>query len=70
MGTSSVLARMDRGQHGLWGYGISGDLPIVLARIDQIRDREIVRQLLRAHEYCGWKGLAVDLVVLNEHEFS
>ncbi|HET6617836.1 MAG TPA: glucoamylase family protein, partial [Gemmatimonadota bacterium] len=67
---TSVLARMDRGQRTLWRYGISGDLPIVLARIDQIRDREIVRQLLRAHEYWGWKGLAVDLVVLNEHEFS
>jgi cyclic beta-1,2-glucan synthetase len=67
---TSVLARMDRGQRALWRYGISGDLPIVLARIDQIRDREIVRQLLRAHEYWGWKGLAVDLVVLNEHEFS
>jgi cyclic beta-1,2-glucan synthetase len=67
---TTVLARMARGQRGLWRHGISGDLPIVLARIDQIRDREIVRQLLRAHEYWGWKGLAVDLVVLNEHEFS
>ena len=67
---TSVLARMARGQRALWQYGISGDLPIVLARIDQIRDREIVRQLLRAHEYWGWKGVAVDLVVLNEHEFS
>ena len=66
----TVLARMTRGQRALWRYGISGDLPILLARIDQIRDREIVRQLLRAHEYWGWKGVAVDLVILNEHEFS
>ena len=67
---TSVLAGMERGQRSLWSYGISGDLPIILARIDQIRDREIVRQLLRAHEYWGWKGLAVDLVVLNEHAFT
>jgi len=67
---SGVLARSARGQKGLWRYGISGDVPIVLVRIDQVRDRDIVRQLLRAHEYWGWKGLAVDLVVLNEHEFS
>ena len=67
---ANVLARMTGGQRALWRHGISGDLPIVLARIDQIRDRDIVRQLLRAHEYWGWKGVAVDLVILNEHEFS
>jgi cyclic beta-1,2-glucan synthetase len=33
----SVIARNRRGQSGLWGYGISGDLPIVLLRIgDQV----------------------------------
>jgi len=67
---TAILARMDRGQQALWRHGISGDLPIILARIDQIRDREIVRQLLRAHEYWGWKGLAVDLVILNEQKFT
>ena len=30
---ASVLARNRRGQSGLWGYGISGDVPIVLVRI-------------------------------------
>ncbi|MBA3583767.1 MAG: phosphorylase, partial [Gemmatimonadetes bacterium] len=64
---SSVLASTARGQQALWQYGISGDLPILLVRIDQMRDRDIVRQLIRAHEYWGWKGLAVDLVVMNEH---
>jgi cyclic beta-1,2-glucan synthetase len=67
---STVLARNQLGQSKLWSYGISGDLPIVLVRIDQMRDREIVRQLIRAHEYWGWKGLAVDLVVANEHPVS
>jgi cyclic beta-1,2-glucan synthetase len=65
-----MLARETGGQRALWRYGISGDLPIVVVRIDQVRDREIVRQLLRAHEYWGWKGLAVDLVILNEHEHT
>ena len=35
----------------LWAHGISGDLPIVLVRIDDVEDIDIVRQLLRAHEY-------------------
>ena len=61
-----ILARNSLGPAALWGHRISGDLPIVLVRIDEIEDREIVRQLLRAHEYWRMKGLAVDLVILNE----
>jgi cyclic beta-1,2-glucan synthetase len=40
----------------LWPYGISGDLPIVLIRIDDEHDLDIVKQLLRAHEY--WRRSA------------
>jgi cyclic beta-1,2-glucan synthetase len=54
------------GAAALWPYGISGDLPIILVRIDEPEDRDIVRQLLRAHEYWRMKGLSVDLVILNE----
>jgi len=63
---AATLARNALGPSALWAYRISGDLPIVLVRIDEIEDREIVRQLLRAHEYWRMKGLAVDLVILNE----
>jgi len=62
----AVLERNHRGAPGLWAYGISGDLPIVLVRIDEEDDREIVREVLRAHEYWRLKNLAVDLVILNE----
>jgi cyclic beta-1,2-glucan synthetase len=55
---------------GLWRHGISGDRPIVLLRVTQIEDRAIVEQLLRAHEYWRIKGLAVDLVIMNEKELS
>ena len=66
----NVLARNDRGAPGLWVHGISGDLPIVLVRIDEIDDIEIVRQLLRAQEYWRMKLLEVDLVIVNEHAVS
>ena len=39
-------------------------------RIDEVEDLEIVRQLLRAHEYWRMKQLAVDLVILNERPSS
>ena len=63
----TLLERNDRGAPGLWSHGISGDLPIVLVRIDEAEDLDIVRQLLRAHEYWRLKVLDVDLVILNEH---
>ena len=50
--------------------GISGDLPIVLLRIADIEDLDIVRQLLQAHEYWRMKQFPVDLVILNERASS
>jgi len=62
----SLLMRNRRGQSGLWGYAISGDLPIVLLRIGDLANIELVRQLIQAHAYWRLKGLAVDLVIWNE----
>ena len=67
---SEVIVRGAGPQSSLWQYSISGDLPIVLLRIDDLEDMAQVRQLLRAHEYWGMKRLAVDLVILNEHASS
>ena len=61
-----ILESNQLGQSALWPHGISGDLPIVLVRIDDENDVEIVKQLLRAHEYWRLKRLAVDLVILND----
>jgi cyclic beta-1,2-glucan synthetase len=65
---ASVLIRNRRGQSGLWGYGISGDLPIVLVRIRDHTRIELVRHAVQAHAYWRMKGLAVDLVVWNEDD--
>jgi cyclic beta-1,2-glucan synthetase len=58
------------GPGGLWSQGISGDLPIVLVRVDEPDDLVLVRQLLQAHEYWGIKRLSIDLVLLNERGAS
>jgi cyclic beta-1,2-glucan synthetase len=59
-----------KGQSGLWAYGISGDLPMVLITIGAARDIRLVRQLLQAHAYWRMHGLAIDLVILNEEAGS
>ncbi|HEX7940383.1 MAG TPA: hypothetical protein VF488_01185, partial [Gemmatimonadaceae bacterium] len=61
-----VIASNRLGQAGLWPYGISGDLPIVIVRISASENLELVRQAIRAHLYWRLKGLAVDLVIWNE----
>ena len=62
----SVLIKNRRGQSGLWGYSISGDLPIVLLQIEDPANIDLVRQLIQAHAYWRLKGLAVDLMIWNE----
>jgi cyclic beta-1,2-glucan synthetase len=57
-------------QSALWAQGISGDLPILLVRIDDLADIGLARQLILAHEYFRLKRLAVDVVILNERASS
>jgi cyclic beta-1,2-glucan synthetase len=67
---ADVLARTSLDISTLWAQGISGDLPIILARIDDSDDVEIIRQLLRAHEYWRMKQLSADVVIINEKATS
>jgi cyclic beta-1,2-glucan synthetase len=62
----SVLINNHRGQSGLWGYSISGDLPIVLLKVERQDNIQLVKQLIQAHSYWRLKGIAVDLVIWNE----
>ncbi len=60
--SSDTIVRGGGAQSGLWAQGVSGDLPIVLLRIADIENLDVVRELLQAHEYWRMKQLAVDLV--------
>ncbi len=63
---SGILIQNHKGQPGLWPYAISGDLPIVLLKIEEHTDIELVIQLIQAHTYWRLKGLIVDLVIWND----
>ena len=67
---SRLMALNEQGAPGLWVQGISGDVPIVVAGVDGPDDLDLVRQLLRAHEYWRLKLLTVDLVIVNEQAVS
>jgi len=68
--SAEILKRNHLGPSALWAHGISGDLPIVLCRIDDGAHLETARQLIRAHHYWRMKQLAVDLVIINERSTS
>ncbi len=63
---SDVLLQNRRGQSGLWGHQISGDLPIVLLQVTDAENFELVRQMVQAHAYWRLKGLETDLVIWND----
>lgn len=63
---ANIIASNRKGQSGLWGYSISGDLPVVLVRVQDSDNTALVRQLIKAHSYWRMKGLAVDLVIWND----
>ena len=57
-------------QSELWKYGISGDLPILLAKIRDVNDVYIIYELLKAYEFFRAKNIKIDLVFLNEETNS
>ena len=63
---SAILINNHRQQSGLWGYAISGDLPIVLLKVESLDNMQLVKQLIQAHAYWRLKGLVADLVIWNE----
>ncbi|MCL5999347.1 MAG: hypothetical protein M1546_25280 [Chloroflexi bacterium] len=60
-----TLSANEKGQSGLWAYGISGDYPIMLVRLDK-EGAPIIRDALRAHAYWRERHVTVNVVFLNE----
>ena len=54
----------------LWKYGISGDLPILLLKIQNIEEIEIVREILKAYNYLRVKNIQIDLIIINQEKYS
>ena len=59
-----------QGPWAFWSHGISGELPIVILRIDDAHNCDVAMQLIRAHAYWNSKSFAVDVVILNERPLS
>jgi cyclic beta-1,2-glucan synthetase len=58
------IERNDRGQSGLWGFGVSGDLPIVLLQLEGPEPSAILKQIVQAQAWWNAFGLRSDLAIL------
>ncbi|MDZ4821002.1 MAG: glucoamylase family protein [Planctomycetota bacterium] len=69
-GEESLLRQNQLGQSGFWRHGISGDLPILLARVTEPEHIALARDLLLAHRFWRDRGFQADVVVINDYPGS
>lgn len=62
-----ILARNEKGQSGLWAYGISGDMPILLLSLHGY-DSPLLVEALQAYIYWRNRRIKTNLVILNEQD--
>lgn len=63
----SRLKENRKKQQDLWAYGISGDFPLLIFRLNDIDQIKYVRILLKAHTFWRMKGLETEMLFLNDH---
>ncbi len=63
----TFLQKNRKKQPDLWAYGISGDLPLVIFKIDQTDQIKQLKKMLKAHAFWRLKGLESELLILNDH---
>lgn len=65
---AEIIGKNRRGQSDLWGFGISGDMPIVLLRLAgpeaSALTQSLTQQMLRLHAYWAAFGLRSELAIL------
>ncbi|HMO02821.1 MAG TPA: glucoamylase family protein [Oligoflexia bacterium] len=65
-----LISQNTLAQNAFWRFGVSGDYPIILLRINSPTDIKLLSKLLAAHFYLRSRGVRFDLVILNEYGVS
>ena len=70
---SKYLSKLPKRQYiqsGLWKFGISGDLPILLVTIKNTNDIYVLNEILKAYEFIRTTNINIDLVIIDEEDYS
>ncbi len=59
---------LDLSTQKLWKYGISGDNPIIVVKVQDKNDTYLLNEVLKAKDYVNMKNILVDVVVLSKNE--
>ena len=59
------LKQIEIKNEDFWKYGISGDLPIILLKINEVNNSYVLQEVLKAYKFFTNKNIAIDLVILN-----
>lgn len=51
----------------LWKMSISGTRPFIVLTVSGVTDLPMIRQILSCHTYFVKRGIAVDIIILNNH---
>ncbi|MCA1440142.1 glycosyl transferase [Ensifer sp. IC4062] len=62
----TALGKNRLSTENLWSMGISGDLPILLLRIDKADEKSLVSDVIDAHAFITRRGIPFDLALLDE----
>jgi len=65
-GPVDIMEKNSLGQSSLWKFGISGDYPIILFRINDTSQIAALKDAVLAYEYLRKNGIKLDFVILNE----
>ena len=57
-------------QSDLWKYGISGDVPIILVKVENVNETYIVKEVLKAYEFFRTQNIETEIVILDEEKHS
>ena len=67
-GPVKSMLRNQLGQSGLWRFGISGDNPIMLLQVSELKSAPLINDVLLAFEVLRVHHVEVDLVIFNDEE--
>ncbi len=59
------VAKNRRGQSALWGFGISGDVSIVLLQVPNAERLDVVHRLVQAHAFWAAHGIRSELMIVS-----
>ena len=63
-----LLSKNSLDQRGLWKFGLSGDLPILLVNIQDFSSLGFVKEILKSYLYFKNRSIFIDLVLLNSEQ--